>query len=272
MNIDKRLLEQVSHISHQAGIAILEIYSQDFAVQAKADESPLTEADLASHNTLVDALNELTPDIPILSEESEELLKSGLWRQWTTYWLLDPLDGTKEFVKRNGEFTVNIALIHEHRPILGVVHVPVSGITYAGAHALGAFKFTREDIMLNQKSSINVIKNPVRPYKVVASRSHRSPELEEYLGNLGECDIVSMGSSLKCCLVAEGVADCYPRLGLTSEWDTAAAQGVVEAAGGKMDKLDGTPLLYNTKDEILNPYFMVHGNNGVDWFKDLPEN
>ncbi|NNM13953.1 MAG: 3'(2'),5'-bisphosphate nucleotidase CysQ, partial [Gammaproteobacteria bacterium] len=223
------------------------------------------------HALIVQGLGDITPHIPVLSEESGDLLASGIWREWTTYWLIDPLDGTKEFVKRNGEFTVNIALIHEHKAILGVVYVPVKQTTYAGATGLGAFKCLDNESDLDNAVKIRVTPDPQAPYRVVASRSHQSEGLKQYLAKLGEHKTVAMGSSLKFCLVAEGLADCYPRLGPTSEWDTAAAQAVVEAAGGAVEKLDGSPLRYNTKDEILNPFFMVHGKTAVDWFRALAD-
>ncbi len=271
MHINIKTLENIIRISKAAGDAILNIYANNFSVAKKADTSPLTEADLASHHIIVDALKVLTPDIPVLSEESNDILKSGEWRKWEIYWLIDPLDGTKEFVKRNGEFTVNIALIKNNQSILGVVHVPVTNITYAGAKALGAFKLTKDSASLNSKSKIEVATQAPVPYRIVASRSHQSESLKEYLEALGEYEIVAMGSSLKFCLLAEGKADCYPRFGLTCEWDTAAAQAVVEAAGGQVSNLDGTDLRYNTKDEILNPFFMVTASHENDWFSAIPK-
>lgn len=265
------ILESVICISHKAGAAILEVYETDFSVQNKSDDSPLTKADMASHHIIVEALGKLTPDIPVLSEESTDLLEKKEWRNWDSYWLIDPLDGTKEFVKRNGEFTVNIALIEKHKPVFGVVYVPVSKTTYIGAQGLGAFKLNDGNTKLDTDNQIFVQKNPELPYRIVASRSHPSTELQGFLSGLEEHEIVSMGSSLKFCLIAEGAADCYPRFGPTSEWDTAAAQAVVEAAGGAVDNLDGSPLLYNTKAEILNPYFMVHSNCDINWFEFIPD-
>ena len=271
MQINLNTLEHIIRISQNAGDAILDIYAQDFKVEEKSDASPLTEADLASHHIIIAALKEFTPDIPILSEESSELLKSKEWREWPTYWLIDPLDGTKEFVKRNGEFTVNIALIQNNKPVLGVVHVPVTKTTYAGSLELGAFKFDENHSDLNKAVRIHSEQKPKTPYRIVASRSHQSKELKEYLQGIGEHEIIAMGSSLKFCLIAEGQADCYPRFGLTSEWDTAAAQAIVEAAGGQVSKLDNTALRYNTKDEILNPFFMVTASSTKDWFKAIPK-
>lgn len=253
----EKLLTNLLQFSRMAGDTILEIYERDFDVQIKVDSSPLTEADLAAHHIIISALEELTPNIPVLSEESSDIIESLDWREWETYWLIDPLDGTKEFVKRNGEFTVNIALIHQHVAIIGVVHVPVSGKTYLGSNELGAFKLEAGDNELSDSLKIRVSNEKRAKPIILASRSHPSSQLQTYLDELGEHELKRSGSSLKFCLIAEGVADIYPRFGPTSEWDTAAAQAVVEAAGGKVMTLDETPLRYNTKDEILNPHFIV---------------
>lgn len=252
-------VQQLVTLARSAGDAILEVYGQDFPVKLKSDKSPLTEADLASHRMICSGLADLAPDTPVLSEESAGVpfaVRSG----WRRYFLVDPLDGTREFVKRNGEFTVNIALIEDHQPVLGVVHVPVTGVTYFGAAGLGAFK--QGDAA---PEAIRVRLPAAEPVVVVGSRSHASPDLQSWLAALGAHELVSMGSSLKFCLVAEGEADFYPRLGPTSEWDTAAAQAVVEAAGGRVVKLDGQDLRYNTKADILNPAFLVYGDANRDW-------
>ncbi len=254
------LLKGIEELAVVAGSAILKVYeSDDFGVDHKADESPLTKADLASHNVIVDGLQQLTPDIPVLSEESADI-DFEVRKTWGKYWLVDPLDGTKEFIKRNGEFTVNIALIESGKAVMSVVYVPVTDISYSAAVGVGVFK--REN---GKKSSIGVMKNSRFKPTVVGSRSHMSDDVKSYLDRLGQHDLVSMGSSLKFCLVAEGKADLYPRLGLTSEWDTAAAQCIVEQAGGQVVTLDGEPLLYNTKDSLLNPFFMVFGDKSKDW-------
>ena len=253
-------IQKINEIAHQAGSAILEIYKKDFGVMEKADKSPLTEADLASHHVIVNELQSLTPDIPVLSEESTDI-PYATRAQWQTYWLIDPLDGTKEFIKRNGEFTVNIALIHEGKAVLGVVYVPVSRITYYGDIEKGAFKMDAG----GSSSAIRVTSEHQTPLRVAGSRSHAGDSLLQFLNKLGEHEIISMGSSLKLCLVAEGRADIYPRLGLTSEWDTAAAQAVVEAAGGRITDTDMNPLIYNTKESFLNPYFFVFGDASIDW-------
>ncbi|MCF2946679.1 3'(2'),5'-bisphosphate nucleotidase CysQ [Paraglaciecola aquimarina] len=255
------LIQSIIDISHQAGAKIMDIYQKDFAIYEKSDESPLTEADLAAHNCIEAGLKSVS-DLPILSEESADIS----WQErssWQTYWLVDPLDGTKEFIKKNGEFTVNIALIDKGVPVFGVVFAPVLEQTYVGVLGQGAYKITAD------------IKAPISPkahtegetWKVVGSRSHQSPEIQALLESLsGDTELVAMGSSLKLCLVAEGAAHLYPRLGPTSEWDTGAAQAVVEAAGGKVTiiedasdalKADAAPLRYNQKESVLNPFFLV---------------
>lgn len=260
------LVEPVVTLSEDAGRAILEVYSTDFKVQDKSDESPLTQADLASHLCIVAGLAQLTPDIPIISEEAG-LPGFEERQQWDRYWLIDPLDGTKEFVNRNGEFTVNIAFIENNRPVLGVVHVPVQNKTYIGCEGTGAERRDGD----KAPEAIHVASQSGKPVRVVGSRSHRGASLDAYLRNLGEHDMVPMGSSLKFCVVAEGGADIYPRLGPTSEWDTAAAQAVVEQAGGRVVTLDGKAMTYNAKVDILNPYFLVIGAGDRDWLALLPD-
>ncbi|MGI9234006.1 MAG: 3'(2'),5'-bisphosphate nucleotidase CysQ [Woeseiaceae bacterium] len=260
------LVEPVVALAEDAGQAILEVYASDFEVQSKDDDSPLTQADLASNHRIVAGLETLTPELPIITEESglpdfEE--RSG----WQRYWLIDPLDGTKEFVNRNGEFTVNIALIDGNRPILGVVHVPVNNKTYVGCEGVGAQLRDGDQ----PATTIRVSPASGDPVRVVGSRSHRGASLDAYLAALGEHEMVAMGSSLKFCVIAEGVADLYPRLGPTSEWDTAAAQAVVEQAGGRVVTLDGKAMTYNAKSDILNPHFFVIGADDRDWLALLPD-
>ncbi|MCP4126034.1 MAG: 3'(2'),5'-bisphosphate nucleotidase CysQ [Gammaproteobacteria bacterium] len=264
MDIEQIQIEKIITIAQQAGAAILNIYDTDFSVYEKSDQSPLTEADLAAHQVIVNSLMELTPDIPILSEESAHIPYS-LRSTWSRYWLIDPLDGTKEFVKRNGEFTVNIALIDNMRPVIGVIYVPVSKVSYYGNVGHGAFKILPGE----EPEQIQATGNHGSPIRVAGSRSHAGESLKRYLENLGEHEIISMGSSLKSCLVAEGKADIYPRLGPTSEWDTGAAQAVVEAAGGRITDTSMQPLLYNSKDSLLNPDFFVFGNLDEDWSRYL---
>ena len=259
-------VDAVVALAIKAGQEILSIYATDFDVESKDDASPLTQADLASHRAIVAGLRMLTPDVPIISEE-DGLADFDERRRWSRYWLVDPLDGTKEFVNRNGEFTVNIALIDAHRPLLGVVYVPVRETTYVGCEGVGAERRdadgNRTDLAVSGRSADTV--------RVVGSRSHRGASLDAFLEALGAHEMVPMGSSLKFCIVAEGAADIYPRLGPTSEWDTAAAQAVVEQAGGEVVTLDGKPMKYNTKDDILNPHFLVVGARDKDWLSLLPD-
>ena len=267
---DNELLLSIERIAREAGAAIMEVYGrEDFSVQVKADDSPLTAADAAAHALISQRLKALTPDMPLLSEE--DVAGFGGPDAAGRYWLVDPLDGTKEFIKRNGEFTVNIALIEQGRPLLGVVYAPVLDTMYAAAQGVGAFKQTGA----GARTVIRVAEHGQgKVWQVVGSRSHAGDTLPAVLQRLGEHELISMGSSLKFCLVAEGSADVYPRLGPTSLWDTAAAQCVVEQAGGKVVQLSGEPLGYGNLAVILNPFFVVHGQSGQDWpalFADVPE-
>jgi 3'(2'), 5'-bisphosphate nucleotidase len=249
------LLPQIVELAHLAGAAIMRIYHSDnFGETSKADNSPLTLADLAAHNCIVAGLNKLQPAYPVLSEEDAHIPYVER-KQWTCFWLVDPLDGTKEFVKRNGEFTVNIALIENGVPILGVVYAPVLNVCYFAARGTGAF--IQRDT--NKAVAIQVISHtPGHVVKVVASRSHSDERTEHLLKELGKYECISMGSSLKLCLVAEAAAHFYPRLGPTMEWDTAAAHAVVNEAGGKVCDASGQSLKYN-KADLHNPEFMVMG-------------
>lgn len=243
------MLKEVKEIAREAGAAIMDIYrSDDFDVQKKADDSPLTKADLAAHNIICDGLRALDIQYPVISEESSNIS----WAQrkhWCRYWLVDPLDGTKEFIKRNDEFTVNIALIEKGVPILGVVYAPALNAMYTGERDRGAF--------LNDKV-ISVASRKSETLRVVGSRSHPSQETTDWLDALDKpYEMLGVGSSLKFCLVAEGKADIYPRLGPTNEWDTAAAHAVLSAAGGQVTTLAGNPLLYNQKEDYLNPHFIA---------------
>ena len=254
------IFAQLVDISHRAGAAILEWYDGDKGITQKADESPLTKADLASHKLIDAALTKLWPDIPVLSEESADITWETR-QSWQQYWLVDPLDGTKEFINHNGEFTVNIALIRDHKPLLGIVYVPVTGVCYFGAKDYGAWRQEND----SPADSIEVRQPAAEPAVIVGSRSHANPELANQLRKLGPHELISMGSSLKFCRLAEGLADFYPRTGLTSEWDTAAAQAVVEAAGGQVVTIDGNPLSYNTKESYLNPNFFVIADPAREW-------
>lgn len=257
-------MDKLVGIAEQAGQAILEVYHREFEVEEKDDKSPLTEADLAAHRLIVSELEKLEPKLPVLSEESAKIPFEER-RNWLRYWLVDPLDGTREFIKRNGEFTVNIALIEAGKPICGVVHVPVTDTSYFGCKNEGAYK--RESH--GRTEAITVANQREHPLRVAGSRSHAGDSLQRFLDKVGPHEIVSMGSSLKLCLVAEGRADIYPRLGPTSEWDTGAAQAVVEAAGGKVTGLDMKPLRYNHKDSLLNPHFLVFGDSHENWAEYL---
>jgi 3'(2'), 5'-bisphosphate nucleotidase len=257
---EQRLVDAVCDIARAAGRAVLEVYGRDFTVSRKSDDSPLTEADRVAHTIIARDLAALDTAIPLLSEESAPEDHAAR-RSWSRYWLVDPLDGTKEFVKRNGEFTVNIALVVDGRAVLGAVYAPVLDRLYFGALTQGAWRADGPAT----PHAIAVRKTAASPLRVVGSRSHPSPELAEYLARLGPHEITDMGSSLKICLIAEGAADVYPRLGPTSEWDTAAAQAILESAGGRMIDLAGRPLRYNSKDDLLNPHFLAFGDQQRDW-------
>lgn len=267
MNDRQSLLESVAGIAREAGEAILRIYeNEDPEVSNKEDDSPLTRADTDAHHVILERLAELTPDVPVHSEESSTVE----WRErrhWQRFWLVDPLDGTKEFINRNGEFTVNIALVEHNRPTLGVVHVPALATTYMGGVELGA-RVERA----GERSSIQA--RPLGDTVVmVASRRHGAEQVEALAGRI-ESEIApvertSMGSSLKLCLVAEGRADIYPRLSPTSEWDTAAAHAVVRAAGGTVVDTDFRELMYNEEEDVLNPAFLVLGAQPQHWADKL---
>lgn len=258
------LAPQLIEIARLAGCAILEIYGQHCSetensssalVMQKADASPLTLADLASHRVICEGLRRLTPDIPIVSEEDAESLA---YRSATgEFWLLDPLDGTKEFLARNGEFTVNIALVRNGEPVLGVVYAPVPDQMYWGGNNQGAFRKSAGTV---EPIHVSAPLGAGAQYRVVASKSHLNQETSEFISRLGNASLIQAGSSLKFCRVAEGAADIYPRLGPTCEWDTAAAQAVVEGAGGHVMDLGGERLKYG-KPDILNQHFIVFADH-----------
>ena len=257
------LLPHIRKVVADAGTAILEVYAGAHHVEYKSDDSPITRADRAAHEILTAGLRELTPEIPVLSEESADEQAFEVRRHWRELWLVDPLDGTKEFIGRNGEFTVNVALVRDHRAVLGVVAAPVLDTVFCGAQGLGAFVARQGE----PDRPIRVRRPAAEPLVIVGSRSHRGDSLDGVLARLGPHELRPMGSSLKFCLVAEGSADFYPRLGPTSEWDTAAAQAVVEAAGGAVTTLDGQPLRYNERDTLLNPHFLAFGDPSRDWHR-----
>lgn len=251
------LVDSVLAIAQTAGLGIMQIYAKliadgegSIAMSLKLDNSPLTQADLASHHIITAGLIRLTPTIPVVSEEDADSL---IHRQaHGIFWLIDPLDGTKEFLARNDEFTVNIALIRDGVAVFGVVDAPALGLTYWGGAEIGAFRAS------NGTTEAIHVSNPdsQRPLRIVASKSHMNIDTIAFIDKLGAHELVQAGSSLKFCRIAEGAADYYPRLGPTCEWDTAAAQAIVEAAGGHVYQLDGEPLRYG-KAELLNPYFVA---------------
>jgi 3'(2'), 5'-bisphosphate nucleotidase len=255
------LVHGICGIARTAGAAILRVYASDFAVEHKDDNSPLTEADLAAHRAIVDGLRLLTPNIPVLSEESAEQIPWNTRREWVRYWLVDPLDGTREFVKRNGEFTVNIALIEDHAPTMGVIYAPVLNEMYwawRGGHACF------DDAKEHRYARIHT-RRRTDPVVIAGSRSHGDPRLNTALEKIGAHELRTLGSSLKFCQAARGNVDLYIRYGLTSEWDTAAGQCILEQAGGAVLTMDGRRLRYNTKESLLNPDFLACGDADVDW-------
>jgi len=249
--LDKIELEDIVFIAKDAGEAIMQIYNRDFNIEYKDDKSPLTEADLKANDIICSNLTRLYPNIPIMSEENKQVAYDNR-KKWDYYWCIDPIDGTKEFIKKNDEFTVNIALIHKNTPVLGVVYAPAINEMYKAKKGEGAFKN-------NQKLPLQTNLNPKEKLFVVASKSHLSPETQEFIDNLEtkEIEQVSKGSSLKLCMVAEGKADIYPRLAPTMEWDIAAADAVVREAGKMTYQFENNqPMLYN-KENLLNPWFVV---------------
>lgn len=257
-NLPHPLLEPVIKLVRLAGEVILPYWRANVTVTSKADDSPVTAADIAAHQLLAEGLQALAPDIPVLSEEDADipLSERATWERW---WLVDPLDGTKEFISGSEEFTVNVALIERGRVVFGVVSMPTNNRCYFGGAGLGAWRSDDDDHL----TAITVRQEPGagHDFTVVASRRHTSPEQDRLLAGLsaavGHLHLTNIGSSLKFCLLAEGAADCYPRLAPTSQWDTAAAQGVLEGAGGQMLELSGQPFTYPARESLLNPYFLA---------------
>lgn len=261
MNPVPALAWQVGEIARAAGEAILAIYHSDFAVQTKADASPLTAADLAAQQVIMTGLAALDPVLPVLSEEARALAWSER-QHWSRYWLVDPLDGTREFIKRNGEFTVNIALIDRHQSVLGVVLAPVSGELYVAECGHGAWLQARAGGDWQRIHTRALAQPPI----LAGSRSHGSLQDDMLQGLLGAgYQRIPLGSSLKFCLIARGAADVYLRLGPTSEWDTAAAQCVLQEAGGAVMDRDGEHFSYNRGESLLNPEFIAVGDRAIDW-------
>ncbi|QFR48880.1 3'(2'),5'-bisphosphate nucleotidase CysQ [Sulfurimonas lithotrophica] len=244
-------IDEIKKIALEAGEAIMKIYNKDFSVEYKDDKSPLTEADLKSNDIICTKLQELYPNIPIMSEENKQV-EYELRKNWEYYWCIDPIDGTKEFIKKNDEFTVNIALIEKSIPVLGVVYAPAINEMYSAKKNQGAFKN-------GEKLPLYINKTPEEKLSVVASKSHLSVETQEFIYSLetNKIEQVSKGSSLKLCMVAEGIADIYPRLAPTMEWDTAAADAIVRESGKMTYQFNNKiPVTYN-KENLLNPWFIV---------------
>ena len=251
-------IHKINFIAKKAGNEIIKIYQQDFEVDYKADNSPLTKADLKSNEIIIESLKDLYPEIPILSEENKEV-PYNIRRNWEYFWLVDPLDGTKEFVKKNGEFTVNIALIHKDTPVLGVIYAPVLEVLYYAQKEKGAFKQEK-----NKKPQRLPICREVNndTLKVIVSKSHYSQETRDFVNNLKNkhektIEFIRIGSSLKLCLIAEGKADIYPRLAPTMEWDIAAGQAIVEESKGRITKYKTKESIKYNKQNLLNPYFVT---------------
>ncbi|MBF0219009.1 MAG: 3'(2'),5'-bisphosphate nucleotidase CysQ [Gammaproteobacteria bacterium] len=244
-----------------AGREILRFYDSGYAVEVKADHTPVTEADVAAHHLIVAGLKALDATIPILSEEADESVTVAVRQQWPRFWLVDPLDGTREFIQHTGEFTVNIALVEAGRPLLGIVYAPVLGCYYYACRGHGAYK--REGTGEPQR----IFVRDCDPHHVVVACGHSSCslQLQQLFDNLPGYEVISLGSALKSCLVAEGGADLYARFGPTSEWDTAAAQCIVEEAGGQITNMKMQPLRYNLNPTLLNPHFLVSGRSPFHW-------
>ncbi len=259
------LIDPLQAIARTAGESILDIYNAGFTVRQKSDLSPVTEADITAHQCIEGGLYELLPDIPVLSEESPRV--PFLQRQtWDWLWLVDPLDGTREFIARSGQFSVNIALIYKQRPVLGLIYIPIDPCYYFAIYQYGAFKQAGQ-------GSAQAIQTRIPaddPIRVASGSRHAGHPLSTYLDYLGRHHYLSLGSSLKSCLVAEGVVDLYPRFGPTSEWDTAAAQIIVEEAGGGLTDMFMRPLRYNARPILLNPDFFAFGDPARDWSQYLP--
>ncbi|QJP93300.1 MULTISPECIES: 3'(2'),5'-bisphosphate nucleotidase CysQ [Pseudomonas] len=258
MSFPHPLMAPVVELALRAGEAILPFWRADVAVTAKSDDSPVTAADIAAHEVIVAGLTALDPSIPVLSEEDASIPQSvrAGWQRW---WLVDPLDGTKEFISGSEEFTVNIALIENGRVVFGVVSMPTNGRFYVGGAGLGAWRGDKGGTPV--AIQVRDVPGPGEAFTVVASRRHSSPEQERLLSglsaSLGELQLANIGSSLKFCLLAEGAADCYPRLAPTSQWDTAAAQGVLEGAGGEVLSLNGEAFCYPARETLLNEFFLA---------------
>jgi 3'(2'), 5'-bisphosphate nucleotidase len=258
--VPRLLLTEVVALARAAGDAILAVYAGEFAVTRKSDDSPLTVADLRAQAIIAAGLERLAPGVPLISEESPAppLAERARW-EWL--WLVDPLDGTREFVDRNGEFTVNIALVHGQRPVLGVLHVPVSGVDYYACEGVGAFRQEGGGHAHPIAARARIVGRP----RVVVSRSHRGDRLDGFLARVGAHELKPAGSAVKFALVAEGSADLYPRVGPTSEWDTVAGDAIATIAGARVVGRDGLPLAYNARATLLNPDFVCYADDSRPW-------
>lgn len=264
MNDLQKLVLDVNNIAQDAGNIIKQYFNSNYEVNYKQDQSPVTTADLAAHNYISEKLKTLTPELPLLSEESIQI-DYARRNTWNTYWLVDPLDGTREFIKNKPDFTVNIALVHMNKPVLGVIYLPIEDHLYFATKGNETFKRDSD----NTLTTIAVSELPRNSFRICGSRAHPGKSMQKFLLNIGEHELISRGSSIKSCLVAEGRADIYPRFGPTWEWDTAAAQCIIEQAGGKLVDLNLNTLQYN-KESLLNPSFIAVGDSKVDWQKYLP--
>lgn len=265
MAVAEHVREGVIGIARDAASAILRVYDTGFDVTRKSDNSPLTEADLAAHRCIVERLETLTPEIPVLSEESADTIPTFVRRAWRRLWVVDPLDGTREFVKRNGEFSVNIALVEDGEAVFGVIQAPVTGALWHGARGHGAFRRDGD-----REHALHTRVPALAPLRVAASRSHLDPRTANVMAHMAsstgrDCEPIALGSSLKFCRLAEGGMDVYPRFGPTSEWDTAAGQAILEAAGGCVLDPEGRPLRYNQRDTVLNGSFIALGDPSLPW-------
>ncbi len=253
--------ETLIRIIRKAGDSVLEKYETDITYDLKDDKSPVTSADRTSHRILELELSRNYPEIPILSEEASNYALSKR-KKWKRFWLIDPLDGTKEFINRNGEFTINIALMEDNIPIAGVIHIPVIGETYYGANGKGSFRLKNKK--LETISSDKYENN--RALRILVSRSHLDTVTEENIEKIKNeysCELIQTGSSVKFCQIASGKADLYIRLGLTSEWDIAAGEAILKASGGALTQIDGRPMSYNNKNNYLNDYFIASGDENL---------
>lgn len=257
--LNSKKIDSLIEISKEAGNSIMDIYKTNFDYEMKEDDSPLTLADKTSNEIICQSLKKLTPDIPILSEENSDIPYNERIK-WRKYWLVDPLDGTKEFIKKNDEFTTNIALICKNRPVFGIIHIPAKNETFWGQEDKGSYSLAGDN--KNEIKKTKVTENKDGPLRIVTSKSHPSIQLKELLRKLDNYELINVGSSIKFCLVASGKADCYPRLGPTCEWDIAAGDAILKFAGGSILNLDGTDVDYNKKS-LLNSHFIAAGKRSI---------